>query len=465
MARLAELIVALLPYLGIAAVGSVLHGYCEFVFGYAGEWYRAWQDDQERPEAPWSEHRRARLGDEFPFAVLRGIPVWFVSGMVYALVGEVLPERPGSWLYAGLGGVASVGVLLAAHWGAWDPVPARAWSFVLGAGLAEATRQVVVGLFRADHGPRQWSWFPSRGRHGAARSSRPQQPRRTRLQAAESAASRRRLGDRWTALRQVLVSQEVELTPALLNEVYAMLKADPLAYARAQRTQAAAGAITGLLLAAPALWFTRTWLLRNPDRSPVGGGMWWAVNGVTLCGAVIVVLMVVEMILDAAKDLAEEQKRVAGEAAKAYAARVTLRTKTRQFAERMEDEYGWMLEMDENHQKQRALQWYEKIIDAWHRENVEWGDLRGPDERDLVIEDLNRDQQGLGSRMLRIWARRRTLYQYAIAYATPEERAAEAERLEEANLQAQARAKARERVFGKTLREDAAPAGEEWDRI
>lgn len=113
----------------------------------------------------------------------------------------------------------------------------------------------------------------------------------------------------------------------------------------------------------------------------------------------------------------------------AHQDRQELRERTRRFAEFLEDQYSWVLQMGRIERQRRALQWFDEIKaeNDWKQENQTFQELRSSDQAEDVLEDLG-DQ---GSRMMQIWERRREVYQYAIAFSTEGARAEEMARLED----------------------------------
>ncbi len=117
---------------------------------------------------------------------------------------------------------------------------------------------------------------------------------------------------------------------------------------------------------------------------------------------------------------AEVSRRHAAEAERA--ARRSLREGTREFMLFLEDQYSWVLEMPELDQQRKALLWYEEITSRWAEENGRFHKLRADDDCSVVDQEVGLD---LVERMFAIWDRRAELYQYAIAWSDPAERARE----------------------------------------
>jgi len=109
-------------------------------------------------------------------------------------------------------------------------------------------------------------------------------------------------------------------------------------------------------------------------------------------------------------------------AAVAVSGRRALREGTREFMLFLEDQYSWVLEMPELDQERRALLWYRDITSRWAKENERFHRLRANDDCAVVDQELGLD---LVERMFAIWDRRTQLYQYAIAWSDPAERARE----------------------------------------
>jgi len=119
------------------------------------------------------------------------------------------------------------------------------------------------------------------------------------------------------------------------------------------------------------------------------------------------------------------------EAAKA---RKPVREETRRFAELLETEYSWVLEMPQLEQKRRGLLWYKQIVDRWGQENARYHELRKSDDRDVIAYELGK----VAERMFAIWERRQQLYQWACHYSTDELRAEELYKIERALRQLEA---------------------------
>jgi hypothetical protein len=221
------------------------------------------------------------------------------------------------------------------------------------------------------------------------------------------------------------------LTPAILNEAYTMLTKDPLVFARAVINRSLVASSMLFLVATAAVVFLYWFGLQYLD-APAGSTLRWLLSAGMVCCIGVIVLHSVSTAYDSLRYFRVAAEYLKEVAEKDYGARSPLRAKTRQFAEKLENEYRWVREMDENHQKQQALLWYDQIVNAWAAENREWEALRAPDDRDLVVEDLNQAHNGLGTLMLTTWERRLRLYQYAYRYVNDEHRAREQARLQEA---------------------------------
>ena len=145
----------------------------------------------------------------------------------------------------------------------------------------------------------------------------------------------------------------------------------------------------------------------------------------------------------------QEAQRLHDVQESARAARQPLRESVRAFAEMLETNYSWVLDMEPLEAQRRSLLWYDQIVSKWQQENEQWFGLRKSDEWDAVVAELGR----YGSRMLEIWKRRRILFQYAVAYSTEPLRAREILSIERQIRQLQAQEAQAKREFEKQLQD------------
>jgi len=206
----------------------------------------------------------------------------------------------------------------------------------------------------------------------------------------------------------------------------------PSAFLRAKHVAVWTGFLTliGVAALTAGIWVVYYLTIRNyvwQKGESFSAGLWWAP---WLSTALIVALLAGTWLHHSV--LGVRSARLDDE--KARNERKPRREETRQFAEWLENQYSWVLEMPDDESRLRALQWYEQIVTEWKKENADYEKLRRHDDRDVILYELGEQ----GQRMLRIWARRRALYQWAYAYSTPEMRGEEILRLGRAKRQQQA---------------------------
>jgi hypothetical protein len=126
----------------------------------------------------------------------------------------------------------------------------------------------------------------------------------------------------------------------------------------------------------------------------------------------------------------------------------------------LEDQYSWVLEMPDLDQQRRALQWYEDITSRWAAENDRFHKLRANDDCPVVDQEIGLD---LIERMFAIWDRRTELYQYAIAWSDPVERAREILRIGRLIRQIQVEEAHEQRRFAEHVQRQIAEQSESSD--
>jgi len=214
----------------------------------------------------------------------------------------------------------------------------------------------------------------------------------------------------------------------------------------------------GIVIAAPFLWI---------HQETTGWVALWS-RRVVVAVVIISVLNVATCVLPAylqqrRRLKSERDARIKAEAA-VRDSRRALREDMREFSLFLEDQYSWILEMDELEQERRALLWYDDITSTWAKENERFHKLRADDDCAIVDEEVGVD---LVERMLAIWDRRSWLYQYAIAWSNPVERAREILRIGRLIRQIQVEeAQEQERFAGtiqKQLGEETAATENEYE--
>jgi hypothetical protein len=188
---------------------------------------------------------------------------------------------------------------------------------------------------------------------------------------------------------------------------------------------------------------------------------WIGNTGLVLVGLAMIVSLVGWGVDSRKRRTAEEEaaeKRVEA----AHQGRRKLREVVRAFAVLMETEYAFVLRMPLELQKARALEWYDRIVDGWKKENEAFAAMVGNDDYPAVVAELG----PVIPRMIEIWQRRTNLYSYAAHWSDPVQRAAEGLRIGRRIEQLKVRERQAQQKFAAAVTKapTALPAALPWDR-
>lgn len=221
-------------------------------------------------------------------------------------------------------------------------------------------------------------------------------------------------------------------TPRFLSEVYAMLMKDPLLFARSKKNIELAQVLGVFLFVAASVVFLRWICLRYLDPDNEVGAIWWFLTGSAAVSIIAVMVFSLVAVYEVLKAFSAAVDGLQEQATKAYARRADLRARTLDFAEKMSLQYGWILTINKDHQRLRALQeWYDEMVKNWRIEHDEFAKLRATDDRDIVIEELDRAHKDIGSNLLKLIDERKDLYHYTVRYANDYDRKKEILKLQE----------------------------------
>jgi hypothetical protein len=207
-------------------------------------------------------------------------------------------------------------------------------------------------------------------------------------------------------------------------------------------TNLATSVAIGIVVAVLYLWVGRhspSWLVVWSQRFLLA-----AIGALVVCAAAEAVIL--SLIVRRNRKNEDDRRRKEHEAARAN--RRERREATREFALFLEDQYSWVLEMDKLERQRRALLWYDEITSRWVEENRRFHKLRADDERAVIDQEIG---LSMIRRMLSIWQRRTQLYQYAVAWSDPAQRAKEVLRIGRLIRQAQVEEAQERRRFAEVI--------------